>query len=627
MTSRRDTIKLLSAVAAGATFGGLNPLSPLSAMQVAANVKPVKHRFQVEGDHFTLDSKPFQVMAGEMHYPRVPRALWRDRMRKLKSLGLNTLSTYVFWNAHEKQPGTFDFSGNLDVAAFLRIAQEEGLWVCLRPGPYVCAEWDNGGFPAWLFPDKSVPARSTHPAFIKPMQAWFKRLATEILPLMLSQGGPVILTQVENEYGSFGADKAYMQSVYQALLDTGFDGVFYTADGAAVMQGGILDNILATINFGTHDKAQGEFAKYREHRPQGPMMCGELWAGWFDHFGKTHINMPEKPLLQSLEWMLKNRCSFSLYMFHGGTSFGFNAGANFQPDSHYAPHVASYDYDAVLDEAGRPSPKFFAVKNLLKNYLPASRFPPLPSPESFIQIPRFRLQQRAPLAQLMGKAQRHKQPQTLEALGQSHGLMLYRHKTTSAFRGELSFGDVRDYALVSVEGQHQGSLDRRFAETQLPVHFKRGQQLDVLVDVMGRVNYGEWIGKDQKGLLGPVKAGEKVLQNWQHFSLPLDNLDSLQFSHQATVGPAFYRGEFEVEKPGYTYLDMRGWGKGYVWVNGFNLGRYWSLGPQGSLFIPAPYLRVGKNKIIVLDLHGVGERSLAASEKQIWDQATANAKQ
>lgn len=623
MTSRRDTIKLFSAAAAGLALGGINPFN---ARQVMANTEPVKGRFQVVGDHFELDGKPFQVMAGEMHYPRIPKALWRDRMRKLKSMGLNTLSSYVFWNAHEAQRGRYDFSGDLDLAAFIRTAQEEGLWVCLRPGPYVCAEWDNGGFPTWLFPDDSVAARSTQPAYLQPVKRWFKRLAEEIRPLMISQGGPIILTQIENEYGSYGSDQAHMQSIYQALLDSGLDGVFYTADGAAVMQGGILDGVPAAMNFGTYDKAEAEFAKYREHRPEGPMMCGELWAGWFDHFGKTRVNMPAAPLLKSLEWMLKNKCSFSIYMFHGGTSFGFNAGANFQADSNYAPHVASYDYDAVLDEAGRPSEKFFAVRQLMQNYLPATRFPPLPAAEPFIQLPRFRLEQRAPLSQLMEKAAQFAQPQTLEALGKSHGLMLYRHKAKASFRGELSFGDVRDYALVSVGGRHQGSLDRRFAETKLPVSFKRRQNVDVLVDVMGRVNYGPWIGKDQKGLIGPVKAGEKVLEQWQHLALPLDQLDNLKFSTQAFDGPGFYRGEFELEKSGYTFLDMRGWGKGYVWVNGFNLGRYWSLGPQGALFVPASLLKLGRNQVIVLDLYSVGERSLSSSEKQIWDEAITHAR-
>lgn len=618
MATRRDTLKYISASAA---LGALLPFNTVIANNKAG-------RFQARGDQFELDGRPFQVLAGEMHYPRVPRALWRDRMRKLKSLGLNTLSTYVFWNAHEQQRGQYDFSGNLDIAAYLRMAQEEGLWVCLRPGPYVCAEWENGGFPTWLFPDESVPARSTHPNYLQPVQTWFKRLGAEIKPLLISQGGPVILTQVENEYGSYGDgshdDKAHMQAIYKALTDAGFDGAFYTADGAAVMKGGVIDGLPAAINFGTHDKAKGEFAKYRELRQQGPMMCGELWAGWFDHFGETHKNMPVEPLLESLEWMLSNKCSFSLYMFHGGTSWGFTAGANFQPDSQYAPDITSYDYDGVLDEAGRPTPKFHAVKALFQRYLPEKNFHKMPQAETFFSIPRFRFTQRAALSQLYGKAISSEQPQSLESLGQDYGLVLYRHKLTKSVQGTLRFGDVRDFALVGLDNQHLGTLDRRFAETEMLLEGKRKQQLDVLVDVMGRVNYGAWIGKDQKGLIGSVTLDNKPLEKWQHFSLPLDDLTALRFSSDVIEGPAFYRAQFEVKEEAHTFLDMRGWGKGYVWLNGFNLGRYWSVGPQRSLFVPASLLKQGANEVIVLDLFDMGERSLSSSDQQIWDRVKTN---
>lgn len=623
MITRRETLKLFSLVGASAAVSGFNPYA-------YAGSKQKKHQFTAEKNGFALNGQPFQVLAGEMHYPRIPRALWRDRMRKLKSMGLNTLSTYVFWNAHEPRRGEYDFSGNLDVAAFVRIAQEEGLWVCFRPGPFVCAEWDNGGFPPWLFANPDVKARSNDPRYIKPVKQWFLRLGQEMSPLLLSSGGPIIMTQIENEYGSYGNDHSYMKAIHQALLDAGFDGLFYTADGAAVMEGGVLKGIPASMNFGTYDKAEGEFAKYRKQRPTGPMMCGELWDGWFDHFGETHATMPVEPLLESLQWMMENGCSMSFYMFHGGTSFGFMAGANYQPDSHYAPDISSYDYDAVLDEAGRPTAKYQAVKSLFERYLPAEQFPPLPKAEKSIHIPRFRLTEQASLTQLIDIQKRTRgnthfvQPQTLEALKQNYGLVQYSHTLTQDVSGELNASDIRDYALVFLDDELVGTLDRRFSETTLPVTAKAGQKIDILVEAMGRVNYGDWVGRDQKGLFGPVGIKQEngktiALNGWDHIGLPLNDIDTLAFSSAPIEGPAFYRGEFDVDERGFTFFDIRGWGKGYVWVNGHNLGRYWSVGPQRAMYVPASWLKPGKNEIVVLDLHEGGDRSLTASEKQIWD--------
>lgn len=608
MITRREFLAR-TAAGAGVTMAGW--IIPSAA---AGNA-----RFGVSDGKFMLDGQPFQILAGEMHYPRIPRQLWRDRLRKLKSLGLNTLSTYVFWNAHEPRAGHHIFSGDLDVAAFIRMAQEEGLWVNLRPGPYVCAEWDGGGIPAWVLNDPTIAPRSLDERYMKPVRTWLQRLGQELKPLLISNGGPIILTQVENEYGSFGADPAYMRASHRALLDAGFDGVFYTADGAAVMSGGALPELPAGVNFGTNDKAENEFATRAKVRTAGPFFCAELWGGWFDHFGETHSTVDIPPLLASLEWMLQRGYSISFYMLHGGTSFGFSAGANHPDGGTYQPDISSYDYDAVLDEAGRSTAKYQAVKSLFARHLPAERFAPLPAPEQGIEIERFRLQEFAPLAQLLAAPVRSEYPQTLEALGQNHGLMLYRHRPRRKVSGSLKLGEVRDYALISAAGQLLGTLDRRFGESTLDIACPARESLDVLVDTMGHINYGARIGKDQKGLIGAPALDGAPLVGWDHHGLPLDDLSPLRFANTPVTGPGFYRGTFRLDRQGYTFLDLRGWGKGYVWVNGHNLGRYWSVGPQRSLFVPAPWLNAADNEVIVLDLHVAGTRTLRGGKTQIWD--------
>lgn len=595
--------------AAGLGLGAVVPLAPATA---------ATRRFTVAGDQFQLDGQSLQILAGELHYTRIARADWRDRLKKLKCLGLNTLSAYIFWNAHEKAPGQFDFSGNLDVSAWLGMAQAEGLHVLLRAGPYVCAEWDGGGFPAWLFPDESVRARTLDPAYMEPCGRWLKRLGAEIAHLEIDKGGPILMTQVENEYGSFGQDHAYMAAVRDQVRAAGFDGQLYTVDGAAVIEKGALPDLVNGINFGTYDKAENEFKRFAEFKPQGPRICTELWGGWFDHFGEMHASVAIPPLMDSLKWMLDNRISISFYVAHGGTSFGFDAGANFDRRTEtYQPDISSYDYDAMFDEAGRPTPKFEAALALFRNYLPPERFAPLPPPQKAVEIPRFRLNETA--LPIYGKPVAAPQPRTLEALGQGHGLMLYRHRFTTAAKGTLRFGEVRDYAVVSVGGRRVGALDRRLKENEIAISARAGDWLEVLVDTMGHINYGERIGKDQKGLIGEVALDGQALTGWSHHGLPLDDLKGLSFGPGAPDGPAFYRGTFELTETGYTFLDMRGWGKGYAWINGHNLGRHWSVGPQGALFVPESFLKAGMNEVVVFDLHPAPEAGLAGGHNQIWD--------
>jgi beta-galactosidase len=583
-------------------------------------------RFAVQGHQFMLDGQPLQIRAGELHYPRIPRGSWRDRLRKLKALGLNTVSAYVFWNAHEAEPGAFDFGDNLDVAAFVRLCAEEGLWVTLRPGPYVCAEWDGGGLPAWLFANGDVSPRTTDPHYLEPVRRWLKRLGQELAPLLIDRGGPILLTQVENEYGAFGRDAAYLQAQAQALRDAGFDGLLYTADPANHLAEGSLPGVVAGINFGANQKADAEFATRERLRPDGPAFCSELWCGWFDAFGALHETTAAQALVDSLGFMQQRGHSFSLYMVHGGTSFGLTAGANWDHKG-YQPMVTSYDYDAPLDEAGRPTPKFAAVRALLAEKLPASAFGPMPEPEAAISVPRFELGESAPLTQLLGKPVQAEQPRTLDGLGQNQGLMLYSHRSTKPLRGLLRIGEARDFVLVRANGRLLGTLDRRLGETTIAIDLPAGSTLEIWLDTTGHCHYGRNLGRDQKGLVGPVTLDGKPLGGWTHQSLPLrpGSLQSLRFDAIAHSGPALHRGHFELDKLGYSFLDLRGWGRGYVWVNGHLLGRHWNVGPQRALFVPADWLQRGRNEVVVLELLDSGARQLSGSPRQIWDRGGAAA--
>ena len=323
-----------------------------------------KHGLSVGQGQFLLDGKPFRIVSGEMHYPRIPREYWHERLKMAKAMGLNAVTAYVFWNVHERVPGKYDFGGQYDVAEFVRAAQAEGLYVILRPGPYVCAEWEFGGFPAWLLKDPTTVVRGRDPKYLEPAKRWLHRLGQELAPLQYAHGGPIIAVQVENEYGSFDADHAYMEDIRHTLIDSGFDNaLLYTADGADYVTNGSLPDLPVAINFGTGD-APAEFAKLHKLRPQGPFMNGEYWDGWFDHWGDKHNTPDAKKQIADLEWMLGQGYSISLYMFHGGTSFGWMNGANWDKGE-YQPDVTSYDYDVGLDESGRPTPKYFAFRDLI----------------------------------------------------------------------------------------------------------------------------------------------------------------------------------------------------------------------------------------------------------------------
>ncbi|MBS0226449.1 MAG: beta-galactosidase [Proteobacteria bacterium] len=571
------------------------------------------HRLVVQDGQFIRDGKPHVIRAAEMHYARIPHEYWRARMKMAKAMGLNTIQTYVFWNLHEPEPGHWDFSGDKDVAQFIRIAQEEGLDVILRPGPYVCAEWDFGGYPAWLLRTPGLRVRSMDPRFMAASARYLKRLGQELAPLQVTHGGPIVMVQVENEYGSYGNDHDYMRAVKQQVLDAGFDVPLFTADGGSrsMLEGGLVDGAVPLVNGGgSPEDINASFALTAKLHPGAPRMIAEYYPGWFDHWGeKHHVTRPEDHTGE-IDWMLANNISVSFYMFHGGTSFGFTAGANFSGTEPYQPDTTSYDYDAPLDESGRPTPKYFALRNVIaKHLVPGETLPEVPMTAAAIAIPRFALKQSVSLLDALPRLsvpQQSEYPRTMEQLGQNFGLTLYRTRLPQATSGsKLTLGEPRDYVDVLINGQPRGKLDRRIAsERSLDISANAGDTLDLLVENEGRINYTTKMVDERKGIISGVHLGKQELSGWQQWTLPLDDLSRLQFANArvASKAPAFWRGEFNLDKTGDTFLDMSGWGKGHVFVNGHHLGRFWRIGPQQSLYLPGVWLKRGRNEVIVLDV-------------------------
>ncbi|MGA8340488.1 MAG: beta-galactosidase [Candidatus Sulfotelmatobacter sp.] len=566
----------------------------------AQNAPAMAHHIGVEGDHFALDGKPLQIISGELHYERIPPEYWRDRLKKARAMGLNTISTYVFWNVHEPQPGVYDFSGSRDVATFIRTAQEEGLYVILRPGPYACAEWDLGGLPAWLLADPNIVLRSADEKFLGPAERWLLRLGRELAPLQVTQGGPILAVQVENEYGSFGNDKEYMKRILAAIKNAGLGEVLlYTADGGDELPAGTLPDIHAVVNFGPGE-AKTEFAKLQKFRRGHPLMSGEYWDGWFDHWGEHHHVTNASQQAQELDWILSRGYSINLYMFHGGTSFGFMNGANF--GKAYEPDVTSYDYDSPVSESGALTKKYFAFRDVIAKHRPGVKIPDPPAPLSVIELPEFELKASAPLWSNLPNPVAVDTPRSMETFGQSYGYILYRTKIKERIAGQLQIREMRSYARVYVNGKPAGTLDRRLKQDRLPIEAGAESTLDILVEGTGRINFTTELRSERQGINGPVTLAGKELSGWQVFPLRMDDLLKLQFSKMnahAPSGPAFYRGQFDLHDTGDTFLDTRGWGKGAVWINGHALGRFWNLGPQQTLYVPAPWLRKGINEVTI----------------------------
>ena len=602
---------------------------------------------------FLLNGQPFVVKAAEVHYPRIPRPNWEHRIQMCKALGMNAVCIYIFWNIHEQKEGQFDFTGNNDVAEFCRLAQKNGMYVIVRPGPYVCAEWEMGGLPWWLLKKKDIKLRERDPYFMERVKIFEEKVGEQLAPLTIQKGGPIIMIQVENEYGSYGEDKPYVSEIRDCLRSIyGKELSLFQCDWSSNFEKNGLPDLTWTMNFGTGANIDNQFRRLGELRPNAPKMCSEFWSGWFDKWGARHETRPAKDMVDGMDEMLSKGISFSLYMTHGGTSFGHWAGAN---SPGFAPDVTSYDYDAPINEYGLATPKYWELRKMMEKYNDGKKLPNVPkAPMPIITVPKFELKEFAPLLSAMTKPV-NGAIKTFEEMDMGWGTMMYSTRLPEITSQSVLSGEFHDFAQVFIDKKYIGKIDRVKNEKSLTIPaVKKGAELIIIVEGMGRINFGRAI-KDFKGIVGNVTLitetddVEMMLtpKQWMNVAIPDDYetavkaLDMVKgVNDQVTAGkvkgsvPAlaltqgyegskkngdimkagYHRGYFNLKKVGDTFLNFETWGKGQVWVNGHAMGRFWSIGPQQTLYVPGCWLKKGKNEIIVLDV--VGPR-----EAVVWGQA------
>ena len=589
--------------------------------------------FTVGDKSFLLNGEPFVVKAAEIHYPRIPQPYWEHRIKMCKALGMNTVCIYVFWNIHEQREGQFDFTGNNDVAAFCRLAQKNGMYVIVRPGPYVCAEWEMGGLPWWLLKKKDIRLREQDPYFMERVKIFEQKVGEQLAPLTIQNGGPIIMVQVENEYGSYGENKPYVSEIRDCLRGIyGQELALFQCDWASNFEKNGLDDLVWTMNFGTGANIDQQFRRLGELRPDAPKMCSEFWSGWFDKWGAQHETRPAKDMVDGMDEMLSKGISFSLYMTHGGTSFGHWAGAN---SPGFAPDVTSYDYDAPINEQGLPTSKFWELRTMMQKYslspgpspkgkgnkvaLPAVPKAPMP----IVSVPQFRLEKVMDLCGLVTKRVENRDVLTMEDMDCGWGMIQYTTTLPDIPRKSvLTLNDCHDYAQIWVNHQFVGSIDRVKNEKSLmlpPV--KKGDVLNILVEAMGRINFGRAI-KDFKGITSDVQLqteqdGHEMTYTLKHWVIRTmaDDYEAIKTAmaanrvevkdNEAIVSDGgYFKGEFTLKKVGDTFLNFEAFGKGQVWVNGHAMGRIWHIGPQQTLYVPGCWLKKGKNEVIVLDIVG-----------------------
>ena len=549
---------------------------------------------------------------------RIPHEYWDHRIKMCKALGMNTICIYVFWNGHEQKEGEFDFTGNNDLARFVSLCKKNGMWVIVRTGPYVCAEWEMGGLPWWLLKNRDIKLRSLDERFMKPVSRFLGKVAEQLAPYRMENDGNILMVQVENEFGSYGVDIPYMTAIRDTLRNVGWGSTpLFQCDWSSNFHQNALPDLIWTMNFGTGANVLNEFKKVREMRHDTPRMCSEYWSGWFDGWGTEHQTRSADAMVNGISTMLENDISFSLYMTHGGTSFGHWAGAN---SPGFAPHCTSYDYDAPIDEQGAATEKYYKLRDLLQKYS-SEKLPAVPKPMNIIEIPEMTFAKCFPLlaAENLPESIVSYDAMPMEQYNQGYGSIMYSCKLPKVNQGDLlRITNVCDFAIVMIDGKVIGKLYRgnKSENTLKMPACKSGSQLDIFVEAMGRINYSRNI-HDMKGITESVEIlttdqGHELtysLKNWQVRLFPVDGWQSALNGNAIPASinykkPAYYRSSFRLKKVGDTYLDMSTWGKGFVWVNGHNLGRFWEVGPQQTLFLPGCWLKKGENEIVVLDLLG-----------------------
>lgn len=574
--------------------------------------------FTIEGKQFLYNGSPVRIIGGAMHYYRIVPQYWKDRLLKLKACGFNTVETCVPWNLHEPEEGRFNFEGIADITRFIELAHELGLFVIIRPSPYTCAEWEFGGFPAWLLQHSDIQLRSSDPYYLEKVDHYYDVLMEKFRPYLCTQGGPIIAMQIENEYGSYGNDKAYLEHLRIGMIKRGIDVLLFTSDGPTdyMLQGGTLPNVLATVNFGS--RPEQAFDKLLEYQPDKPVVCMEYWNGWFDHWGEEHHVRDHAEVAEVLDRILASGASVNFYMFHGGTNFGFYNGANYSDK--YEPTVTSYDYHALLNEAGDITEKYLAIREVIGKYVELPDIP-LPAPAPKMSLGPIQMTEQAGLFESLDRLSQpinSPYPVTMEKLGQDYGFILYETNIPGPLgKSKLAVQEIRDRAIVYLNGEYQGVIDRnthdpslQVSETDILLEIpKGGAKLSLLVENMGRINYG-WKLKDPKGITEGVRLGQQFLYDWTIYSLPLKDLSALRFEpapmepDNMLTGPRFHKATITLDRIADTFLQLEGWTKGAAYINGFNLGRYWEVGPQKTLYVPAPLLREGDNELILFELHG-----------------------
>ena len=595
-------------------------------------IQKEKHTFSIGDKTFLLDGKPFLIKAAEMHYTRIPAEYWEHRIQMCKALGMNTICIYAFWNIHEQKEGEFDFKGQNDIAAFCRLAQKHGMYIMLRPGPYVCSEWEMGGLPWWLLKKKDIKLRTNDAYFLERTKLFMNEIGKELADLQVSRGGNIIMVQVENEYGAYATDKEYIANIRDIVKGAGFTDVpLFQCDWSSTFQRNGLDDLVWTINFGTGANIDAQFKKLQEARPNAPLMCSEFWSGWFDHWGRKHETRDAETMVSGIKDMLDRHISFSLYMTHGGTTFGHWGGAN---SPAYSAMCSSYDYDAPISEAGWATPKYYKLREMMMQYADSAQvIPDVPAAYPVIEIPEFELKEVAPLFDNLPEPKLSEDIKPMEQFDQGWGTILYRTSLPEVKEGTtLLIDEVHDWAQVYADGKLLGRLDRRRGQNSLVLpSLQKGTRLDILVEAMGRVNFDVAI-HDRKGITNKVEllteTDKKELKNWEVYSFPVDYdfAESKKYAEGEKLdAPAYYRATFELDRVGDVFLDMQTWGKGMVWVNGKAMGRFWKIGPQQTLFMPGCWLKKGKNEIIVLDLLGPEKATVSGLKKPILDMLRAEA--